>query len=70
MTFLSKIEITSGQIHDKNADIFSDPPWNDILVPTGCPKVPQNDHIIFFVVFSDFGPGSDLKSFGKIMTFS
>ena len=70
-TFWSKVEITSGQIHDKSADIFSDPPWNDMLVPTGCPKVPQNDRIHFsFDVFSEFGPRSGLKSFGKITTFS
>ena len=36
-------------------------------LPQGAPKRPYS---FFFVVFSDFGPGSGLKSFGKIMTFS
>ena len=47
----SKVEIKPGQVHDKNADVFSDPPHNDILVRTGCPKVPQNDRTHMFLSF-------------------
>ena len=40
-----QIDIKSDQYHDTNADIFSDLPQNDFLVPLGCPKVPKNDRI-------------------------
>ena len=46
-----KIKIKSGQVHDKNADMFSDPPRNDILVPTGLPQGAPNDRIHFRLTF-------------------
>ena len=70
MTFWSKVEITSGQIQDKNADIFSDPPGTTFSCPRAAPRCPKTTVYIFFVVFSDFGPGSGLKSFGKIFFLS